>query len=69
MSQWCQEETHAPQQLIGLYERICRRNIKNRTQRQGWQKQAAAGLRAATAFSLRAHMAAAIAAWRRSSQR
>jgi hypothetical protein len=49
--------------LIGLYERICRRNIKNRTQRQGWQKQAAAGLRAATAFSLRAHMAAAIAAW------
>jgi hypothetical protein len=29
-----QEETHAPQQLIGLYERICQRNMKKCIQRQ-----------------------------------
>ena len=46
----CQEETHASQQVISLYERTCRRNIKKRIQRQDWQKKSAVGLRAATAF-------------------
>ena len=45
----CQEETYAPQQVISLYERTCRRN-KKRIQRQDWQKKSAVGLRAATAF-------------------
>jgi hypothetical protein len=50
MSQTCQEETHASQQIIRLYERTCRRNMKKRIQRQDLQKKAAVGLRAATAF-------------------
>ena len=46
----CQEETHASQQIISLYERTCRRNMKKRIQRQDLQKKTAVGLRAATAF-------------------
>ena len=64
MSVSCQEETHASQQIIGLYEGTCRRNMKKCIQRQDSQKKSLCRVESGDGSSLRAHTAATIAAWR-----